>query len=259
MLFRSNYLMLVESIISGDDHLANKKYEDAQNQYLNALDRSRYADKLSEDYIEDKLELTANYMAVYDLIVLGDIQVLNLQYDEAEEKYLEAKVLSSKIYFDTGRQNALKALEDLYTLQKELAEQSQQETDDQVQKETSATNYLAQGDKAFLAEDYDSALVHYTSAKQKYNELGDSGNGEMTDKKILSTESKIAENNKKCDEATEYEALAQVAQANNDTVNAKKYYLLAKDIYARLKDDKKVAEIETQIEILGVEADKDDE
>ena len=248
----NNYLMLVESIISGDDNLANKRYEDAQTQYLNALDRSRYADKLSTEYIEDKLELTANYMAVYDLIVLGDTQVMNLQYDEAEEKYLEAKVLSSKIYFDEGRQNTLKALEDLYALQKEIAEKSQNETSDKVQNETSATNFLALGDKSFLAEDYESALVHYTSAQQKYDELSDIVNSEMVAKKIESTQSKLGTAGDKRDEAVEYIRLAEEAKANDDTTNAKKYYLLAKDIYARLKDDKKVKMIETQIEILDI-------
>ena len=248
----NNYLMLVESIISGDENLANKRYEDAQTQYLNALDRSRFADKLGEEYIKDKLELTANYMAVYDLIMLGDTQVMNLQYEEAEEKYLEAKVLSSKIYFDEGRQNALKALEDLYELQKEIAEKSQNESDEKVQNETSATNFLALGDKAFLAEDYEAALVHYTSAQQKYDELSDIVNSEMVDKKIGSTEAKLGQNDTKRDEAVSYIELAEEAKASSDATNAKKYYLLAKDIYARLKDDKKVKMIETQIEILDI-------
>lgn len=249
----TNYLMLVESIIGGDENLSNKRYEDAQTQYLNALDRSRFADKLSEEYTLDKLELTANYMAVYDLIVLGDTQVLNLQYEDAEEKYLAAKVLSSKIYFDVGRQNALKALEDLYVLQKELAEKSQNESDEQVQTETSAANFLALGDKSFLAEDYESALVHYTSAQQKYDELEDIVNSEMVAKKISSTEAKLGQNNTKRDEAVEYVKLAEESKSNNDIVNAKKYYLLAKDIYARLKDDDRVTQIQTQIEILDIE------
>lgn len=249
----TNYLMLIESIISGDDHLSNKNYEDAQNQYLNALDRSRFADKLGEEYIGNKLELTANYMAVYDLIVLGDTQVLNLQYDEAEEKYLDAKVLSSKIYFDEGRQNALKALEDLYELQKELSKESQKETNDTVEKEISATNFIVQGDKSFLEEDYEGALVFYTSAKQKYDELEDTTNSEIADQKIESTQSRLEDNKLRNDEALEYEKLADEAIKEEDYVIAKKYYLLAKDVYARLKDDDKVKEITTKLEILDLQ------
>ena len=249
----TNYLMLIESIISGDDHLSNKSYEDAQNQYLNALDRSRFADKLSEEYIGDKLELTANYIAIYDLIVLGDTQVLNLQYDEAEEKYLQAKILSSKIYFDEGRQSALKALEDLYALQKELAEQSKKETDSTIEKETSATNFIAQGDKAFLKEDYEGALVFYTSAKQKYDELEDDINSEIAIQKIESTQSKLEDNISKHNQALENEKLAEDFAKDEDYVMAKKHYLLAKDLYARIKDDSKVKEITTKLEILDLQ------
>ena len=103
--------MMIESIIKGDDELKEKNYESAQNNYLTALDKSRYADKISDKYIENKLQLTSNYMSVYDLITLGDNLVTNIQYEEAEKKYIEAKNLESKIYFDDGRQSAIKALE----------------------------------------------------------------------------------------------------------------------------------------------------
>lgn len=248
-----NYRTLVESIVEGDNKLASKEYSAAQNSYLNAMDRSRFADQLGADYLQDKLKLSADYMAVYDSIVLGDSLVTNLQYDKAEQKYLEAKALATKIYFEEGRQNAIRALEELYTLQKDMSEKARKESGEQVEKETSAANFLAQGDKAFTAEDYASALVFYNSAKQKYTELEDTENMGRVEEKIGNTQKKLGQLDSKRADAVHYTDLAEEARARGDTVNAKKYYLLAKDIYARLKEDDKVAQIQTQIEILGVE------
>lgn len=253
-----NYLLLVESTIEGDEKLAAKQYSDAQTYYLNALDRSRFADMMGEDYLQDKLQLSADYMAVYDSIVLGDSLAENLQYDKAEQKYLEAKALATKIYFEEGRQNALRALEELYALQKDLAEEATKQSGEKMEKETSAANFLVQGDKAFTSEDYAAAQVFYNSAKQKYEELEDAENAELVEQKIANAKKKQEETEKKRADAENYVSLAEQGKVNGDVVTAKKYYLLAKDIYARLKEDDKVKQMETQIEILDLEKKDDD-
>lgn len=253
-----NYLLLVESTIEGDEKLAAKQYSDAQTYYLNALDRSRFADMMGEDYLQDKLQLSADYMAVYDSIVLGDSLAENLQYDKAEQKYLEAKALATKIYFEEGRQNALRALEELYALQKDLAEEATKQSGEKMEKETSAANFLVQGDKAFTSEDYAAAQVFYNSAKQKYEELEDAENAELVEQKIANAKKKQEETEKKRADAENYVSLAEQGKVNGDMVTAKKYYLLAKDIYARLKEDDKVKQMETQIEILDLEKKDDD-
>ena len=253
-----NYLLLVESTIEGDEKLAAKQYSDAQTYYLNALDRSRFADMMGEDYLQDKLQLSADYMAVYDSIVLGDSLAENLQYDKAEQKYLEAKALATKIYFEEGRQNALRALEELYALQKDLAEEATTQAGEKMEKETSAANFLVQGDKAFTSEDYAAAQVFYNSAKQKYEELEDAENAELVEQKIANAKKKQEETEKKRADAENYVSLAEQGKVNGDVVTAKKYYLLAKDIYARLKEDDKVKQMETQIEILDLEKKDDD-
>lgn len=252
----TNYLMMIESIIKGDDELKGKNYDTAQNHYLTALDKSRYADKISDDYIENKLKLTANYMSVYDLTTLGDNLVTNMQYEEAEKKYIEAKNLASKIYFDEGRQSAIKALENLYELQKEDAEKKQKETDDKMQKEASSSNFMAKGDKAFGTGDYETALVNYTSARQKYTELEDTANIEMTNNKIALTQSKLEENKGSIKEAQDYVKKAEEAKKSGDLINSTKLYLLAKDIYGELKDYKKVAAIQIEIDTINMEIEK---
>lgn len=249
----SNHLKLIESIIAGDEKLNDSQYSDAQNNFLNAMDRARYADNLGVDYITDKLSLTGNFMSVYDLISLGDTLSLNLQYDKAEEKYLEAKALASRIYFDKGREAAMSALERLYSDMKALQEKSAQDTQQKAEDQAGAVSIMAQGDNAFAQGDYESALVNYTSALQKYNELGDTVQAEAAQKKIDATQSKISQKQDKVQEAETFIKQALVSQGNKDYVQAKKYFLLAKDIYARLKDDEKVAEITRQIEMLDVD------
>lgn len=249
----TNYLMLVESIIVAEEYLSKGNYEDAQEGFLNALDRSKYADNMSDTYLKNKLKLTADYISVYDLIALGDAQVLNLQYDEAEEKYLTAKILASTIHFDTGRQNAMTALEELYALEKELAEKLQNDTNSVVELEISAANFVVLADTAFTAKEYEEALVYYTSALQKYDQLGDAINSEVMQKKIDTTHTNLADIESKRDEAADYVRLAEDSYANQNYVDAKKYYLLAKDVYAGLKDESKIDSMTTKIAIIDLE------
>ena len=98
-----NCLKLVEAVLAAQESLDNGAYQEAQKGFGEALIRSRYADHLGEDYIEERLAMTADYLSVYDYIYLGDTLAENLQYENAEEKYLEAKALATKLYFDEGR------------------------------------------------------------------------------------------------------------------------------------------------------------
>lgn len=247
-----NYLKLIESVIAGDDALNDLKYEDAQRNYLNARERARYADNLGMDYIDDKLELTSQYMGIYDMISLGDTLALNLQYDKAEDAYLEAKALSAKVYFDRGRDDAMAALEKLYTdMEAETAagnEAAQAKAEDQ----TAATSVLAEGDAAFAKGDYESAQVYYTTALQKYTELEDETQAKAIRLKLDTTEQKIGSQKELISEAEGYMAQAQSSYEEKDYVTAQKYYLLAKDIYVSLKNDDKVAEIGRKMELIDM-------
>lgn len=247
-----NYLKLIESVIAGDDALNDLKYEDAQRNYLNARERARYADNLGMDYIDDKLELTSQYMGIYDMISLGDTLALNLQYDKAEDAYLEAKALSAKVYFDRGRDDAMAALEKLYTdMEAETAagnEAAQAKAEDQ----TAATSVLAEGDAAFAKGDYESAQVYYTTALQKYTELEDEAQAKAIRLKLDTTEQKIGSQKELMSEAEGYMAQAQSSYEEKDYVTAQKYYLLAKDIYVSLKNDDKVAEIGRKMELIDM-------
>lgn len=248
-----NYLRLIENIVAGDELLNSSQYENALNQYQNALNQARYADNVGTDYISNRLERTSNYMSVYELISLGDTLALNLQYDKAEEKYMEAKALASRIYFDTGRDAAMSALEKLYSDMKTLQESSEKETQEKAESQAGAASVMASGDKAFAAGNYEDALVYYLTALQKYEDLSDSIQAAAARQKIDSTQQKLNVQNDKIDNGESYLKQAEASCAEEDYVQTKKYYLLAKDIYAQLKDDDKVAEISRKIELIDLE------
>lgn len=246
----SNYQKLIEAVLAAEEQLDNGEYADAQTSYQDAAKRARYVDNLGLTYINDRLELTADYLSVYDDIYLGDTLALNLQYDAAEEKYLAAKALATKIYFDKGRTSAIDALEKLYEDEKELQEAENEAREEKLTKEESAANYMAQGDVAYAQGDYESAKVYYTSALQKYEELEDETQQSTASDKLAATESKISAGNDKKAEAEGYMTQASDAMNVGDYTSAGKYYLLAKDIYAGLKDDDKLDEIDRKLELL---------
>lgn len=247
-----NYLKLIEAVISAQELLDKGEYSDAQTGFQAAAIRSRYVDHIGMDYINDKLALTADYISVYDLIYLGDTLALNLQYDKAEEKYMGAKALSAKIYFDKGRTAAIDALEKLYEDQKEQVETDNEKLKEQLTQEESGANYLAQGDTAYAQGDYESARVFYQSALQKYQELGDETQQTVVEEKLSSTENKLSNQSGQESEAEGYMSSAVSCVDAGDYSGARKYYLLAKDIYASLNDEDKLAEITRKMEVLDM-------
>lgn len=245
-------LKLIEAVIKADKLLDDKKYEDAQKAYKEADIRARYVDNLGIDYIKRRLDQTANYLSVYDLINLGDTLAQNFQYDKAEQKYLQAKNLAGKIYFDEGRKAAITAMDNLYAGQKAQTEADSEQAKQQLGLQDAGANYVAKGDEAYAQGDYGSAKVYYTSAQQKYTQLGDDVQKGAMDTKLQAAENMIAAQEKQLQEAEGYMSQAANSKESKNYNSAKKYYLLAKDIYASLKMDNKVNEVERKMEVLDI-------
>ena len=157
-----NYMKLIESVIAGDDALTGGEYTDAQRHFINARNRTRYADNLGLDYIEDRLAQTSQYMSVYEMISLGDTLAQEMQYDDAAEQYLAARALAAQIYFDTGRDDAMAALEQLYADQAEQEAQDEEEAQETAAAQVTAASVVAEGDAAFAEGDYAVSYTHLT-------------------------------------------------------------------------------------------------
>lgn len=253
----NNYLKLIDVTITANEELENKKYKEAQISYSNAKSRAKFADNINLDYIERKQEETKGYLNVYDYINLGDILKDLKDYENAEKKYLLAKNLASDLYFNEGKEKAITALEELYTEWEKEKQENEKEQKDKSEKELTALEIVKQGDESFKNGDYEGAKLYYTNAIEKYTEMEDLSKIDFLQSKLMSIDQKIVENEQKIQLAQEYERLAIDFQAENNLLEAKRQYLLAKKIYAELGKDDKIAEITSLIEVLDLEIEKE--
>lgn len=252
----SDYLKLIEALNSADSYYADGKYQDAQTGYVTAKERSRYADHVADAYIDQRLEDIVAYLSVYDYIQLGDTLREQGDYDRAEEKYLQAKQLATSVYFEEGRNEAMAALEELYSSRQEAEEAMNQQAAETAAETVSAAQLAAEGDKAFAEGDYGSANVYYAMAIEKYQGLGDDAHAELIQSKLDACTEKAEENKKKEQQAEEYVNAGNEQTAAGNFMEAKKQYLFAKNIYRELGMDDKVREMDGLIAVLDVEIEQ---
>ncbi|MCI9071262.1 MAG: hypothetical protein HFH80_00360 [Lachnospiraceae bacterium] len=252
----SDYLKLIEAMNSADSDYADGKYEDAQAGYATAKERSRYADHVADEYIDQRLESIVSYLSVYDYIQLGDALMEQGDYDRAEEKYLQAKQLATSVYFEEGRNESMDALKELYASRQEAEEAMNQQAAETATATVSAARLAAEGDKAFAEGDYGSANVYYAMAIEKYQELGDNAHAELLQSKLDASTQKAEDNKKKEHQAEDYVTAGNAQTASGNYMEAKKLYLFAKNIYRELGMDDKVREMDGLIEILDVEIEQ---
>lgn len=252
----SDYQKLIEAVNKADEEYGEEEYEEAQQDYLSAKERSRYADHISDSYIDIRLDNIEDYLAVFDYMQMGDILMEKGALESAEKKYLAAKSLAAGIHFKEGRRQALDALALLY----EELSKKQEETEEKMQAVAAdtagAAELIVKGDEAFDKGDYKGAASYYTQAKEKYKELGETGKVEELDKKLTDSESKEEDQAEQLKMAQEYEAQAKKLAEEGQLEEAKKQYILAKEIYAALGDEDKVTQIENRIQMLEVDMQK---
>ena len=254
----SDYIKLIEAVNKADEAYDGGNYEEAQSSYISAKTRSRYADYAADDYINQKLEHIADYLSVFDYIRLGDALNEQGDYDKAEEKYLQAKQLATGVYYEDGRKEAIRALEELYQNRQEETESVKQQAQEQAELEVSAAQLAVEGDKAFAEGDYDSASAFYAMAIEKYQELGDDVHVVLIQTKLDSCRLKAEEIKEKEQQAQDYVNDGQQQADDGNYAEAKKQYLLAKNIYKELGMDDKAEELDGLLEIIAAEVEQED-
>lgn len=246
----SDYQKLIEAVNTADDAFSSGNYGEAQPAYVTAKERSRYADRVADEYIDRQLSHITDYLAVFDYIQLGDTLTAQGDYERAEEKYLQAKSLATRTYFAEGRKDAIDALEAMYASRDQAEEADTQEAKARASSETGAAQLASDGDKAFSEGDYEGARVFYAMALEKYLELGDTAHAELIQTRITSSGQKAEENKQKKQQAENFVLAGRGEEAAGNKLEAKKQYLFAKNLYKELKLDDKVVEVEGLIEIL---------
>ena len=246
----SDYQKLIEAVNVADDAFSSGKYGDAQSAYVTAKERSRYADRVADDYIDKQLSHITDYLSVFDYIQLGDTLAAQGDFERAEEKYLHAKSLATKTYFEDGRKEAMEAMEAMYASREKAEEADTQEAKEKASNETGATQLASDGDKAFAQGDYEGAKAYYAMALEKYQALGDAAHADLLQTKITSSTQKSEENKQKEEQAEDFVLAGKGQEAAGNKLEAKKQYLFAKNLYKELKLNDKVVEVDGMIEVL---------
>ena len=147
----------------------------------------------------------------------------------------------------------------LYESRGKAEEEQKQEALEKASSETGAAGLASQGDKAFAEGDYEGAKTYYAMALEKYQELGDTAHGELIQGKIDSSGKKSEENKEKEKQAESYLEAGKEQEEMGERLEAKKQYLLAKNLYRELKKDDKVLEVNGRIEVLEAALEKERE
>ena len=106
-LLADQYKQVAEQIILADETLAAGEYEKAQELYLTAGEMSQKAGNVGKDYIDSQLERAKDYIAVYDLIALGERKEEYGNLEGAVAAYKEAREKAADIYYSEGKTEAL--------------------------------------------------------------------------------------------------------------------------------------------------------
>lgn len=252
----NNYLVCLEAVIQADDSYDEGKYEEAGEAYLTAKVRTRYADYIAADYIENKLLQIEQYEQVFNNISLGDSLLAYGSYEMAEQRYLDAKKDASAIYFTEGKQQALDALEKLYAQWSAAKEEAEERSAEQAADETAAAELVRQGDETYSSGDYDGAMVFYLIALEKYTKMEDTAQISFLNKKIIALNEKQQEVETRASEAKEFEELARMYEEEGDYEQAKLQYQYAKEIYEELDKSNKADEIQGKVDIVETKQDK---
>ena len=222
-------------IMAGDLALQQKDLAKAADFYRAALENSYLADQLGEDYILKQLRLTNDYMEIIELLQSGDQKLERKNYEGARKDYLEAKVISNRIFYNDGRKEAA---EKLAKVDAQLGEEGKKLIDEgQKAKEQEAATYEQQGDRLAQKGDYQGAITMLSIAEGMYDQSGKSDKVPGVQKKISAIEDRMtaAEKtdlmNNLISEANRYEQQGDQLISESDLAGGLDMYGLAMGLY----------------------------
>ena len=192
---------------------------------------------------------------------LGDSLFDQDNYEQAEQKYLEAKAKAASIYYSDGKQQAMDALERLYeewsaVKEEEAQQQKERELENEEQaaelaaEQAAAAELVRQGEEAFSEGDYDGANVFYLIAVEKYAALEDTAQIEFLNMKIAALKERQEETAARAEEAKALEDLARQLEELNDYTQARIHYQYAKAAYLEIGKDNRADEIQGKIDLM---------
>jgi serine/threonine protein phosphatase PrpC len=275
-----------EIIMEADKNLEKKKYEDALDKYILALEKAGDTGSIGREYILKKIDIVKNCITVSDLLVLGDKHLEGGDSAAAEANYLEAKKLALDYYLKDEKKEAMDKLQKIYDQKaadaekeksdkdKAAADKKQAEDaankdkeDSKKQEEENAKNAKEEkkaaeelqnkaidlrknGDLKYVAGDYVSAKMYYALAKEAFENINSHSLANELQEKITLMDKKINDVSDKKREADQYSQEANKRYVSGDANSAKVLYLLAKDRYNQLGMADEASKVDEKLAIV---------
>ncbi|NOW06169.1 PP2C family protein-serine/threonine phosphatase [Clostridium beijerinckii] len=265
-----------EIVLDGDKDLEGKKYDDALDKYVLALEKSGEAEEAGSDYVLKKIDIAKKCVKVADLLTLADKQYDDNDLDGALKNYLDVKDLAVDYYLKDEKKEAMDKIQKIYDQKsadakqkkadddkaaadkKQAEDDSKKAADDAAKKaeddkkaaedkESKAIDLRKNGDLKYTAGDYVSAKMYYELAKKSFEDASDTSLADELVDKIALMDKKISETSDKKSEADKYAQAADAKYAAGDSASAKVLYILAKDAYNSLGDADNLAKVTEKI------------
>lgn len=251
----------IELLVDADAKMKDKKYDEALDKYLLALDKSDILDGIGKSYILDKLEIARNSIKVVDLLTLGDkdLEVGNIA--EAEVAYKQARNIATDFYLKDERKEAMDKLAKLS--EKKAADQKQAKDDEdkkkkekedkekeKVEVEAKAMENLKKADMSYVSGDYTSAKMYYIMAKQLYEQINSEAVVADLQEKITIMDRKINEVSSSNAQAEKYSRDGDDKYIKGDYGAAKVLYNLASDLYEKEGNSEGVKKIKEKLDLV---------
>ncbi|GMA99912.1 hypothetical protein [Pelosinus sp. IPA-1] len=230
-------------IMAADMALQQKDLAKAADLYRAALEASYSADQLGQSYILKQQRLTGDYMDITDLLQSGDQKLERKDYERARKAYLEAKVISTRIFYNDGRKEAAEKLAKIDAQMveegKKVIEEGQKAIEEgKKSMAQEAATYEQQGDRLAQKGDYQGAISMLSIAEGMYDQSGKSDKVPGVQKKISAIEDRMTASEKAAllnnliTEASKYERDGdQLANEQGDLAGAIDMYGLAMGLY----------------------------
>ncbi|MGN2339111.1 serine/threonine protein phosphatase [Clostridium cagae] len=267
-----------EIILEGDKKLEEKKFTEALDQYLLAMQKGEDVDDKARNYILKKIDIAKTCISVADLLELADSQLEAGKIPEAEANYLEAKRLASNYYLKDEKQEAIDKLKGIYEKQGKEAEAQKQdeekakaeeekakeeeektkEKEEKAKKEdddlqSKAIDLRKNGDTQYIAGDYVGAKMYYALAKEAFEKINSNSLANELEEKIVLMDKKIEGQSQTKAEGDIYLNEANERYVKGDITSAKVLYTLAKDAYTQVGLTEEIKSIDEKLKVLDKE------
>lgn len=253
-----NMQLLGEQILIADQSMKDGDYTKAQELYRKATESAGYKQVAGTGYIEEQLDIIADYQELYELLETAESREEYGDYAGAIKLYKEAKSKASGLYDQEARAEALekqrKAEETLEQMrQEELAELEEkiqkaiedekvaQELADQelMNDKQNALTLESKGNELMNGEDYVSAIPYFETAKSMYENLDMTDRAAVLEDQISACKKLAEEAKRKAEEEAEKQSQESAAAEE-----AKQAAQEAKQAIQDMKDAEKDKSIE---------------